>query len=73
MGVLNSEEWFVKAPDDDGTQVNVPQTVGCLLERDVVFGEHVSDVHPVVVPADAAVVTDTSDLPVRGMLERWTP
>ena len=61
---------LVKAAERHGPERDLPQRVVDLLERDVLLAQHMGDVHPVIVPADAAVATDAPHLAMRWILER---
>src|SRR5678815_4940179 len=60
----------MEPPERDRPEGDLPERVVDLLERDVLLGEHVAHVHPVVVPADAAVPAHAPHLAVGGVLER---
>lgn len=59
----------MEVADDQRSEVNVPQPIAGFLEGDVLLGEHVTDVHPVVVPANAAVLADPTNFPMGCVLE----
>ena len=68
--VLDGEEPLVEPAQHDGPEGDLPQPVVDLVEGDVLLGEHVAHVDPVVLPADAAVATDAPHRALRGVLER---
>jgi hypothetical protein len=68
--IFDPQERFVKSAERNRAERHLPQRVIDLFERDVLLAEHVAHVHPVVVPADAAVAADASHLAVRRILER---
>jgi hypothetical protein len=69
VGVFDSQQWFVEVPEDESSEVNVPEGVAGVLERDVFLGEDVADIDLVVVPAAPAVVTHAPDVPIGRILE----
>ena len=70
MGVKNDEEFFVKPPEGNGSEVDLPQSWTDGFERDELVAQRRADVDPTRVPADASVCGDLSDLEVLGVFER---
>ena len=68
--IFDPEQRFVKSPERNRPERDLPQRVVDLLERDVLVAEHVAHGDPVIVSADAAVPAHAPDLAVRGVLER---
>lgn len=73
MRILDTEQRFVKAAERDRAERDLRERVVDLFEGDVLVAEDVAHVHPVVMPADAAVATHAPDLAVRGVHERCEP
>src|SRR5438094_8663196 len=67
---------FVKAPEEQRSEVKRPDAVADLLEAHVLLGENRADVQPAVVggddaivlPTDAAVAAHAANFEVRGVL-----
>ncbi len=70
MRVSDAECALVEAPEHEWSECDRPDPIVDFLEGDVLFGQHVADVHPVIVPPDAAVATHPAHFAVRGILER---
>jgi len=63
----------MEAAQPERAEVDVPEVVVDFLEAYVLAAEDVTDIDPVGVPPDAAVVADLSDLEVVRILERlWS-
>lgn len=60
----------MEATEEQLAEVHGPESVIDFIERDVFAAEDVTDIHPVVVPADAAVVAHAADFALRGIRER---
>ena len=71
MGVENDEEFFVKPPEGNGSEVDLPQSRTDGFEPDELVAECRADVDPTRVPANASVCRDLTDLEVLGVLDRW--
>ena len=68
QSVFDPEFSFVQAPKPKRSEVYLPLPIIDLLKADVLAPEHVADIDPGRVPADAAVETDESSLVVRGVV-----
>ena len=71
MGVENDEEFFVKPPEGNGSEVDLPQSGTDGFEGDELVAQSRTDVDPTRVPADPSVCRDLSDLEVLRVRERW--
>lgn len=60
----------MKSPQRDGAEAYLPKAVVDLLKGDVLLAEHVTDVHPVIVPANSPVHADATHFTVARILER---
>src|ERR1700759_5454372 len=56
--------------EQQAAEGNGPETVVDLVEGDILAVQHVTDIHPVIVPANAAVTTHATNFALRGILER---
>lgn len=68
--VLEQQGAFVEPAEAERAEVDIPLGIIHLDEADVLAAEGLTDIHPVAVPADAAVVADAADLVVARVLER---
>jgi hypothetical protein len=59
---------FVEASEVEGPKVNSPDPVVDFFKGNELFGEDVTDIDPVAVPANAAVMTNAPDFEVLRML-----
>ena len=60
----------MKAAKPKRTEVHIPFTIVDLDEPNIFPAEGLTDVDPLLVPADPAIVTDAPDFIVAGVLER---
>ena len=67
--VFNTHLLFDQTAQLDRAKVNLPDAVVNLFQADVLAGAADTDVHPVAVPPDAAVVADVARLIVRWVLQ----
>src|SRR6185437_7894902 len=67
--IFDAAAAFIEAPELDGAIVHFPQAVRDRLEADGFFREHVTDVDPRFLPADATVPTDLPQFEVARILE----
>jgi len=67
-GVLDFEEPFVKPAEPDGSKVQIPLFVVDLDKADVLLAEHMANVHPALVPADAPAGRERAG---RGIGANW--
>ena len=68
--ILDLEGAFMKAAEAERAEVDIPFPIIDLDEADVFAAERLTDVDPLLVPADAAVIADASDFIVARILER---
>ena len=71
--ILNREGAFVEAAQAQRAEVDVPFAVVDLHEPNILAAEGLTDIDPLLVPADAAVVAHAAQLVVRRVLERGQP
>lgn len=57
---------LVEPAEEHRAEVHSLDPVGDFLEPDVLLGQHVTDVDPGVLPANAAVAADQAALNIRG-------
>ena len=67
---MDAQVPLVEAAREHGPEADAPDPVGSLLEPHVRLGEHLADVHPLVVPAHAAVAPHAADPEVPRVLQR---
>ncbi len=67
--VFNTKDAFVHPAEFHRSKVYVPQAVVDFVQADVLASERVRDADPLVLPANAAVATDETDLEVAGVLD----
>jgi hypothetical protein len=68
--ILDRVSAFVEASEVEGPKVNSPDPVVDFFKGNELFREDVTDIDPVAVPSNAAVMTDAADFEVLGILER---
>lgn len=68
--ILDLEGAFMESAEAKRAEVDIPLRVIDLDEADVFAPERLTDVDPLLVPADPAIVTDAPDFIVAGVLER---
>ena len=68
--ILDLKGAFMESAEAKRAEVDIPLRVIDLDEADVFAPERLTDVDPLLVPADPTVITDPPDFVVAGVLER---
>lgn len=61
---------LIQPPQQERAEEDRPDAVSHLLEAHELLGEHMTHVHPAMVPADSAVGADVAGLEVARILRR---
>ena len=69
VGPVHSVISLIEAAQQEGPEIDRPDSIGGLLEPDVFLGQHVAHVDPLVVPADPAVRAHQAGLEVARILQ----
>ena len=64
---------IVEPSEQDGAEVEGPDAVVDLFQANVLLDDAGADVDPALLPADAAIAADATDLEVAGILQRREP
>ncbi len=64
---------FVEPPQAERSEVEIPFAIIDLGEADVLLAQGLTDIDPLLVPADAAVAADAAHFRMAGVLERREP
>jgi hypothetical protein len=70
IGIFDTPMPFKQPTEVEGCAVDVPPTLGNLLEPDGLAGPAAGDVHPLGIPPKAPVGTDGADFETVGVL-KW--
>ena len=68
--ILDEQRAFVESAQAERAEVDVPLAVVDLDEPDELFAQRLTDVDPLLVPADPAVAADAADLVMARILQR---
>ena len=69
--VLDTHRAFMESTEFQGAEIDVPETIVDFFEADILSDADSGDINPMMVPANAAVGADITNLEAIRILERW--